>query len=151
MPKNKSAHRGRHGCGGGGRGRPENREAAAHEDYAVVTRVFGGNRVEARCLDGLTRKIVIRGAVRRRAWILPNDVLIVELRHGMTNNDLVADVGQAPLSAEEVAALKARGALPDGFGAPRDAADDGFVFDRAGEGALWGDEEGDEEVDVSAL
>lgn len=144
MPKNKSN---KHG-GGGGYGRPknphvENREAAVHEDYAVVTRVFGGNRVEARCLDGLTRKVVIRGAVRRRAWIRLNDVLIVELRHDMTNNDLIADVGQAPLSAEEVAALKARGALPDDFGAPQNAADDGYVF---GEGS-WGDEE----VDVSAL
>ena len=143
MPKNKNVKKNRPMGGAMGGGGGALREKEAHEDYAVITRVLGGGNVLGQCSDGLTRRIVIRGAIRRRGWIKVNDVLIVELRHGMSNGHLVADVAQQALSAEEVAVLKRSNAIPHAWGTGEDAGgDDGFVFD---------EEEEEEEVDVANL
>ena len=95
MPKNKS----KSGGAGGGAARAQGglREKADGESYALVTKVLGGGNVEAACLDGLSRRIVIRGTIRRRAWIRANDILIIEMRHGMSDETKVVRVqGSAP-------------------------------------------------------
>ncbi len=95
VPKNKS----KSGGAGGGAARAQGvlREKADGESYALVTKVLGGGNVEAACLDGLSRRIVIRGTIRRRAWIRANDILIIEMRHGMSDETKVVRVqGSAP-------------------------------------------------------
>ena len=98
--------------------------------------------------DGFVRQVVIPGSLRKKEWVSANDILLVSLRVGMTD-DKVADL-LAKLYPEEVMALKQRGLISEAWqagGADGEDAEAGFVFAEDEE-----DEDGeDEEVDVGNL
>ncbi|CAF2095624.1 unnamed protein product [Brassica napus] len=93
MPKNK-------GKGGKNikRGKKEadddKREIIFKEDgqeYAIVLRMCGNGRCEAKCIDGITRMCHIRGKMHKKVWISAGDVILVGLRMDM-DNDTKADI-----------------------------------------------------------
>jgi translation initiation factor 1A len=48
--------------------------------YATVTKMLGNCRVEAQCYDGSSRQCHIRGAMRKKVWIVVGDTILVSLR-----------------------------------------------------------------------
>ncbi len=48
------------------------------EVIGVVEERHGGNKMKINCLDGKTRNCRVPGRLRRRLWLRPNDVVIVE-------------------------------------------------------------------------
>ena len=110
MPKNK---------GKGGKNRrkgktetEEKRELPLKEEgqeYAQVTKMLGNDTVEAYCFDGTTRKIHIRGALRKKVWICVNDIILISLRDFQDNKaDLIGKY-----SAEEARKLQNIGQIPN--------------------------------------
>lgn len=81
------------------------------QEYAQVTKILGGCRVEAKCFDGKTRIAHIRGAMTKKAkiWILADDVILVGLRDFQDDK---ADV-IAKYDLDEVRKLKKLGEIPD--------------------------------------
>ena len=81
MVKNtKGGKKGRRSKGGQ---ESEKRELIFKEDsqeYAQVTKLLGGSRVEALCYDGITRLCGIRGKMRKRVWINQGDTVLISLR-----------------------------------------------------------------------
>ena len=66
-----------------GSGEEEKRELIFKEDsqeYAQVTKLLGGSRIEALCYDGVTRLCGIRGKMRKRVWINQGDIVLISLR-----------------------------------------------------------------------
>lgn len=47
------------------------------EVLAVAVQMLGHDRVRAKCMDGHVRVCRIRGKMKKRVWIRPNDILIV--------------------------------------------------------------------------
>ena len=111
MPKNK-------GKGGKNRRRGKNvneekRELLLKEDgqeYAVVLKMLGNNRVRAECFDEKRTKRLckIRGKMRLKQWIEPGGIILVALR---SFEDDKADV-IARYSTDEARDLKKLGELP---------------------------------------
>ena len=56
-------------------------ERADHKEtvYASVIRRLGGSRVEVKCNDKIVRQGIIPGALYRRVWLNPGDVLLVQI------------------------------------------------------------------------
>ena len=54
--------------------------------YARVLRRIGGNHVEILCSDNIVRKGFIRGAIRRRVWMDPGDIILISIREFQTNH-----------------------------------------------------------------
>lgn len=81
------------------------------QEYAQVTKMLGGCRVEAKCFDGKTRIAHIRGTMTRKikVWILVDDVILVGLRDFQDDK---ADV-IAKYNLDEVRNLKKLGEIPD--------------------------------------
>ena len=50
------------------------------QEYAKVLRNLGGCRLEVFCYDGNTRLAHIRGKMRKRQWIQPEDTILIGLR-----------------------------------------------------------------------
>jgi translation initiation factor 1A len=50
------------------------------QEYALVTKMFGGGRLEANCCDGKVRNCHIRGTMMKRIWIAVGDTVLVSLR-----------------------------------------------------------------------
>ena len=81
MPKNK-------GKGGKNRRRGKNIVAIKEElvfkedgqEYAQVTKMLGGERLEAQCFDQQVRQCHIRGKMRKKVWINQGDVILISLR-----------------------------------------------------------------------
>ena len=48
------------------------------ELLGVVKEMSGGSRLIALCEDGLTRMIRIPGRLKRRMWVRPNDLIIIQ-------------------------------------------------------------------------
>lgn len=48
--------------------------------YATVTKLLGNCRVESQCYDGTVRLCNIRGAMRKKVWIVVGDTVLVSLR-----------------------------------------------------------------------
>lgn len=48
--------------------------------YARVMKMLGDGRLEAKCSDGETRLCHIRGKFRKRVWINPEDLVLVDIR-----------------------------------------------------------------------
>ncbi len=44
----------------------------------VLEQRLGGSRSEVRCLDGKTRNCRIPGRLKRRLWVRPGDIVLVE-------------------------------------------------------------------------
>lgn len=62
---------------------PEKRILEFREDgqeYARVTKMLGDGRLQAKCSDGKTRVCHIRGKMRKRVWINPEDLILVDIR-----------------------------------------------------------------------
>merc|ERR1712176_1702664 len=110
MPKNK-------GKGGKNRRRGKNegeekRELIFKEDgqeYAQVLRMLGNGRLDAQCIDGVTRLCHIRGKMRKKVWVNTGDIILLGLRDFQ---DEKADV-ILKYMADEARSLKAYGELPE--------------------------------------
>lgn len=48
------------------------------EVLGVIEQRLGGNKMLINCLDGKTRNCRVPGRLKRRLWLRPNDVVIVE-------------------------------------------------------------------------
>jgi len=48
------------------------------ETFGVVARKLGASRLEVKCFDGKTRVCRIPGRLRRRLWVNPGNIVIVE-------------------------------------------------------------------------
>ena len=49
-----------------------------NEQFAVVREMSGGSRLLAMCADGKMRMIRIPGRLKRRMWVRPNDLIIIQ-------------------------------------------------------------------------
>src|SRR5579883_3109158 len=47
--------------------------------YAQVKNRLGGKRVQVMCDDGIVRQAIIPGAMYKRTWLNPGDVLLVQV------------------------------------------------------------------------
>jgi len=81
MPKNKGK--------GGKNNRKNKNEVAVKRDlvlkekgqeYGQVTKLLGDCRVECDCFDGQKRQCHIRGKMKKRCWLNPGDIVLVDLR-----------------------------------------------------------------------
>ena len=48
------------------------------EHFGVVEQRLGGSRMSVRCFDGKKRVCRIPGRLKRKLWVRPNDIVIVE-------------------------------------------------------------------------
>ena len=48
------------------------------EVLGIIEQRLGGNKMMINCLDGKTRNCRVPGRLKRRLWLRPNDVVIVE-------------------------------------------------------------------------
>jgi len=48
------------------------------EVIGIVEQRLGGNKIMAGCLDGKSRNCRVPGRLKRKLWLRPNDVVIVE-------------------------------------------------------------------------
>ena len=48
------------------------------ETFGIVTRKLGASRLEVKCFDGKTRICRIPGRLRRRLWVNPGAIVVVE-------------------------------------------------------------------------
>ena len=49
------------------------------EVIGIIEQRLGGNKIMVNCLDGKTRNCRVPGRLKRKLWLRPNDVVIVEL------------------------------------------------------------------------
>ena len=49
------------------------------EIMGIVEQRLGGNKMMVNCFDGKTRNCRVPGRLRRKLWLRPNDVVIIEL------------------------------------------------------------------------
>lgn len=50
-----------------------------NEVIGIIERRLGGNKMMVNCLDGKDRNSRVPGRLRRRMWLRPGDVVIIEL------------------------------------------------------------------------
>jgi len=50
------------------------------QEYAKVIALMGEGRVNATCADGVERICHIRGTLRKKVWIVKDDIILVSLR-----------------------------------------------------------------------
>jgi translation initiation factor 1A len=48
------------------------------EVLGIIEQRLGGNKMMINCLDGKTRNCRVPGRLKRRLWLRPNDIVIVE-------------------------------------------------------------------------
>ena len=48
------------------------------EVIGIIEQRLGGNKMLVNCLDGKTRNCRVPGRLRRKLWLRPNDVVIIE-------------------------------------------------------------------------
>jgi len=100
------------------------------ELYGRVTKRNGGNPpiVQVMCEDGVERNCVVRGKMRNRVWMNPNDFVIIIYNKDSSSNSGEIDHKYDP---QEVSKLEKLGELcSDKFKTENDIInkDDGFVF-----------------------
>jgi len=78
------------------------------QEYAQVTKIEGHGRCRVKCSDGVSRLAVIRGSMRKKAWIRLHDYVLVGLRD--FQDDKCDIIGK--YSDEDVRNLRAYGELP---------------------------------------
>ena len=49
------------------------------EIMGIIEQRLGGNKMMVNCFDGKTRNCRVPGRLRRKLWLRPNDVVIIEL------------------------------------------------------------------------
>jgi translation initiation factor 1A len=50
------------------------------QEYAKVLALMGEGRIQAICTDGVERICHIRGTLRKKVWIVKDDILLISLR-----------------------------------------------------------------------
>ena len=50
------------------------------QEYATVTKLVGEGRLIAKCGDGIERLCHIRGALKKKVWIIQGDTILIGLR-----------------------------------------------------------------------
>ncbi len=50
-----------------------------NEVIGIIEQRFGGNKMMVACLDGKTRNCRVPGRLKRKLWLRPKDVVLVEL------------------------------------------------------------------------
>lgn len=111
MPKNK--------IGGKGHKRGKNAPTIKHilllkekeQEYALVQKMLGNNRIKAIDTSGYVRVCTIRGKMHKKVWIAPGDVILISLRD---YQDDKADVIHK-YSFEDTRLLMKMGDIPDSF------------------------------------
>lgn len=48
------------------------------EIIGIIEQRFGGNKMNVNCLDGKNRNCRVPGRLKRKLWLRPNDVVIIE-------------------------------------------------------------------------
>jgi len=77
------------------------------QEYATVTKLVGEGRLVAKCGDGVERLCHIRGALKKKVWIIQGDTILIGLRDFQ---DGKADV-IAKYSDQEVRMLRSMGEI----------------------------------------
>ena len=100
------------------------------ELYGRVTKRNGGNPpiIQVMCEDGVERNCVVRGKMRNRVWMNPNDFVIIIYNKDSSSNAGEIDYKYDP---QEVTKLEKLGELSsEKFRTEKDLInqDDGFVF-----------------------
>jgi len=49
------------------------------EVIGIIEQRLGGNKMMVKCLDGKSRNCRVPGRLRRRLWLRPEDVVIIEI------------------------------------------------------------------------
>jgi translation initiation factor 1A len=49
------------------------------EVMGIIEQRLGGNKMSVNCLDGKTRNCRVPGRLRRKLWLRPEDIVIIEL------------------------------------------------------------------------
>ena len=49
------------------------------EVIGIIEQRLGGNKMMVRCLDGKTRNCRVPGRLKRKLWLRPEDVVIIEI------------------------------------------------------------------------
>jgi|TARA_Y100000310_G_C20702929_1_gene831722 translation initiation factor 1A len=49
------------------------------EVIGIIEQRLGGNKMMVRCLDGKTRNCRVPGRLKRKLWLRPEDVVIIEM------------------------------------------------------------------------
>lgn len=80
-----------------------------NQEYCQVVKLLGNCRIEGNCFDGKTRLCHIRGAMRKKIWIKPGDLVIISLREF---EDDKADIIYL-YQAKEVKRLAKMGEIPE--------------------------------------
>jgi initiation factor 1A len=81
--------------------------------YGKAIKMLGQGRVRVMCGDSVIRTCLICGKMRNRVYVRPQDVVLVALRAGMTD-DTKADIVHK-YTPEEARALKRHGEIPEKF------------------------------------
>lgn len=151
MPKNKGKGGKAHRKGKGGETAYDDDELVTAEPgqvYARVTRMLGGNRLEAACMDSKTRQATIRGAMRKKMWVATGDIVLLSLRE---YQDSVADVIYK-YSLAAARKLQTAGELPASIVLADRAGADKESGDGAGaEDDMYEFGENSDDVDVDAI
>lgn len=48
------------------------------EVIGIIEQRLGGNKMQVNCLDGKSRNCRVPGRLKRKLWLRPNDVVIIE-------------------------------------------------------------------------
>ncbi len=116
-----------------------------NQEYCQVVKLLGNCRVEGNCFDGKTRLCHIRGAMRKKIWIKPGDIIIISLREF---EDDKADIIYL-YQAKEVKRLVKLGEIPETVKVTNDleAGEHEGIDDIGIDFKESDDEEDDEEID----
>jgi translation initiation factor 1A len=77
------------------------------QEYAKVISLVGEGRLMAQCMDGVERLCHIRGALKKKVWILKDDMILISLRDFQ---DEKADV-LVKYTEQEVRTLRSMGEI----------------------------------------
>ena len=79
----------------------------AGQEYAKVISLVGEGRLMAQCMDGIDRLCHIRGALKKKVWIVKDDMILISLRDFQ---DEKADV-LVKYTEQEVRTLRSMGEI----------------------------------------
>lgn len=95
------------------------------QEYALVLKMLGNGRIDAKCYDGKSRLAHIRGKMRKKVWINVGDTILVGLREF---EDGKCDVIHK-YQGDEVRKLVADGQIPKNEDFAAGKTDDAAVQD----------------------
>jgi translation initiation factor 1A len=59
------------------------------QDYAIVTKILGNNRMLVKFQDASEKQCTIRGSMRKREWVNMNDIVLVAFRDFGDTHDII--------------------------------------------------------------